>query len=110
LHRGEAKSPFLSATILKEVESRDKTAPGLKRDELCLNCHQKEGVAKEKVIEFYGHPYKDMVLFSDEKVMPLVETAHEKIAEFGAIACITCHRIYTKAQMTKQYTFITLTK
>ncbi|SHE22182.1 NHL repeat domain protein [methanotrophic endosymbiont of Bathymodiolus puteoserpentis (Logatchev)] len=95
LHRGEAKSPFLSATILKEVESRDKTAPGLKRDELCLNCHQKEGVAKEKVIEFYGHPYKDMVLFSDEKVMPLVETTHEKIAEFGAIACITCHEPHT---------------
>jgi len=95
LHRGEAKSPFLSATILKDIELRDKTAPGLKRDELCLNCHQKEAVGKDKEIEFYGHPYKDMVLFSDEKVMPLVETAHEKIAEFGAIACITCHEPHT---------------
>jgi len=95
LHRGEAKSPFLSATILKDIELRDKTAPGLKRDELCLNCHQEEAVGKDKEIEFYGHPYKDMVLFSDEKVMPLVEIAHEKIAEFGAIACITCHEPHT---------------
>lgn len=91
LHRGEAKSPFLSSAIVTEAKERDETAPGLKMDEMCINCHQKEGIGKDKEIEFYGHPFKDMVLRSDEKVMPLVETAHEEIAELGAIACITCH-------------------
>ena len=91
LHRGETKYPFLSSVIESEVKARDKTAPGLKVDELCLNCHQKEGIAKDKEIEFYGHPFKDMVLRSDEEVMPLIELQHEKVAELGAIACITCH-------------------
>lgn len=91
LHRGEAKNIFLSSIIETDVKERDKTAPSLKLDEMCMNCHQKEGVGKDKEIEFYGHPYKDMVLRSDEEVMPLVETQHEEIAELGAIACITCH-------------------
>ena len=91
LHRGEAKSLFLSSVIDTEVQERDKTAPGLKIDEMCMNCHQKESIGKDKLIEFYGHPYQDMVLRSDEKVMPLVETHHEEISELGAIACITCH-------------------
>ncbi len=91
LHRGEAKFPFLSSVITAKVKVRDKAAPGLKVDELCLNCHQKEGIAKDKDIEFYGHPFKDMMLRSDEEIMPVVEVQHEKIEEFGAIACITCH-------------------
>ncbi|BCG66057.1 MAG: hypothetical protein methR_P3933 [Methyloprofundus sp.] len=95
LHRGDAKSPFLSSVVAAEKQVRDKTAPGLKRDELCMNCHQKEGVGKDKLIEFYGHPYKDMVLRSDEEVMPLVEREHEKKAELGAIACVTCHEPHT---------------
>ncbi|OQK18231.1 hypothetical protein AU255_10470 [Methyloprofundus sedimenti] len=91
LHRGEAKSPFLSSVINTKVQARDKTAPGFRIDEMCMNCHQKDSIGKEKPIAFYGHPYQDMVLRSDEKVMPLVETNHEKISELGAIACITCH-------------------
>ena len=91
LHRGKAKNPFLSAAIVADVKTRDKTAPDLKIDEVCLNCHQNEGVAKDKEIEFYGHPYQDMVLRSDEKIMPLVETQYEELAELGAVACITCH-------------------
>jgi len=95
LHRGDAKAPFLSAVILKDKGLRDKTAPNLKVDALCLNCHQKKGIAKDKAIEFYGHPYKDMVLRSDEKIMPLIEKAHEEIDEFGVIACMTCHEPHT---------------
>lgn len=56
-----------------------------------MNCHQKEGIGKDKEIEFYGHPFQGMVLRSDEAVIPLVETVHEDIAELGAIACISCH-------------------
>ena len=110
LHRGEAQSPFLSSVVLAEKQVRDKTAPGLKRDELCLNCHQKEGVGKDKPIAFYGHPYRDMVLRSDEDLLPLVEKGHEKKAELGAIACITCHEPHTwkplKQPSVKKYTVL----
>lgn len=61
-----------------------------KEDQLCLNCHQKDGVANKKVINHFGHPSKDMILQSDKDVMPLLDS-HEKVQEFGAIACITCH-------------------
>ncbi len=61
-----------------------------KEDALCLNCHQQEGVAKDKPIRHFKHPYKDMILRSDKKVLPLLDQ-HEQVKEFGAIACITCH-------------------
>jgi predicted CXXCH cytochrome family protein len=61
-----------------------------KEDQLCLNCHQADGIAKKKVINHFAHPFKDMILRSDKKVMPLLDS-HEKVKEFGAIACITCH-------------------
>ncbi len=95
LHRGDAKQPFLSAVISVAEQERDKAAPGFKRDELCLNCHQKEGIGKDKEITYYGHPYKDMVLRSDEKIMPVLSPVDESVAEIGAIACITCHEPHT---------------
>lgn len=107
LHRGDEKNIFLSSIVETDVKERDKTAPGLKLDEMCMNCHQKEGIGKDKEIEFYGHPYQDMVLRSDEEVMPLVENQHEEIAELGTIACITCHEPHTweplKDLKTKDY-------
>ncbi|NOQ64438.1 MAG: NHL domain/cytochrome c family protein, partial [Methyloprofundus sp.] len=71
LHKGSAALPFLSSVIGLDKQQRDETAPHLKRDELCLNCHQKEGLAKEKSIVDYGHPYQDMILSSDETIMPV---------------------------------------
>jgi len=91
LHRGEAKQPFLSSVIHLKKQERDTSAPHFKRDELCLNCHQKEGLGKDKAILHYGHPYQDMVLRSDEIIMPLVAINNEEIEPMGAIACITCH-------------------
>lgn len=61
-----------------------------KEDQLCLNCHQKDGVGGKKVINHFGHPSKDLILRSDKNIMPLLDS-HEKVNEFGAIACITCH-------------------
>ncbi len=100
LHRGEAKQQFLSSVISVDKQERDKTAPGFKRDELCLNCHQKEGIAKDKEIIDYGHPYQDMVLRSDEKLMPLLGLEQEKITPIGGIACITCHEPHTWKPLT----------
>ncbi len=101
LHRGDAKNVFLSAVIEADVKARDKTAPGFKMDEMCMNCHQKDSIGKDKPIEFYGHPYRDMTLRSDENVLPLVETKQETIAELGAIACITCHEPHSWAPLKK---------
>lgn len=92
-HEGKETVPKLHLDAVKAV----KNLPDPKRDEvlfkedaLCLNCHQKEGVGKEKKILHFKHPYKDMILRSDKKVMPLLDK-QEKVKEFGAIACITCH-------------------
>ena len=91
LHRGKGKQPYLNAAIVKDKKERDDTAPRLKVDELCMNCHQDKGVGKEKPILHYGHPYKDMILRSDEKIMPLFDLKKEEVVEIGVIACITCH-------------------
>lgn len=91
LHRGEAKQPYLFSAIVQSKEHRDETAPELKVDELCMNCHQDEAIGKDKPIEHYGHPYKDLILRSDEDIMPVVDLKTEKIEKLGVIACITCH-------------------
>jgi len=95
LHKGSAELPFLSAVLGVDKQVRDETAPHLKRDELCMNCHQKEALGKDKEILDYGHPYQDMILSSDETVMPVVGIKDESIHEKGVIACITCHEPHT---------------
>jgi len=95
LHKGSTEQVFLSSVIAVDKQVRDETAPHLKRDELCLNCHQKEGLGKDKEIIDYGHPYQDMVLSSDETVMPVLSAADESMQEKGVIACITCHEPHT---------------
>ena len=60
----------------------------LERDELCLACHNDESVAKDTAIKDFTHPYQDLILRS--KVLPVLDK-HEKISDFGRIACITCH-------------------
>lgn len=72
-----------------------------KEDQLCLNCHQKDGISNKKIINHFGHPSKDMILRSDKTIMPLLDT-HEKVQEFGAIACITCHDPHAWKAMEKK--------
>ncbi len=95
LHRGKGKWPFLYAARIvgrpgKPAEEGDETA--LKRDRLCLNCHQDHprAVAKKKVVAWFSHPAKDIVLRSDEAHMPLLDSKEED-ADFGVIGCATCH-------------------
>lgn len=95
LHRGQGESPFLVGA--KRVRATPSADPAdkvdktpFKRDALCLNCHQKGGVAEEKAMKHFSHPYEDLVLRSDKKVMPLLGK-DEKPEEFGHIACVTCH-------------------
>ncbi|MCW8831344.1 MAG: hypothetical protein OQK32_07495, partial [Gammaproteobacteria bacterium] len=89
LHQGEEQFDFLYAGERRQYREKGKEKP-LERDRICMNCHQEKGVAEKKVVEFFSHPVDDLVLRSDARVMPLVNAKNE-IAEFGAIACVTCH-------------------
>lgn len=92
MHRGENEMPHLSSTkeVLGGVPDKDAHQSDLTEDKLCLNCHQKEGLGKEKVVKWFNHPYKDMTLRSDQSIMPLLDK-DEKVEKIGQIACMTCH-------------------
>ena len=94
LHRGQGELPFLfSAKRVPDpsgnpADRMDETP--FKRDALCLNCHQRGGIAEAKIVKHFSHPHRDLVLRSDPKLLPLLGP-DEQAAEFGGIACITCH-------------------
>ncbi|MEQ1528570.1 MAG: cytochrome c3 family protein, partial [Methylococcales bacterium] len=92
LHRGENKVPHLYAAKEVGEDKIDKELQhsSLREDKLCINCHQKNGIAEKKIVKAFQHPHKDMVLRSDKNKMPLLDDK-EKAHEFGEIACITCH-------------------
>ncbi|MCX7098586.1 MAG: NHL repeat-containing protein [Methylococcales bacterium] len=94
LHRGENKVAHLYSAIAvaedTSVVDKELQHSKLKEDQLCINCHQKKGVAEKKVVKAFTHPHKNVVLRSDKTVMPLLDDK-EKANEFGEIACITCH-------------------
>lgn len=95
LHRNEDKQPFLFAAQAvgqPDQPVADQQQNTLRRNRLCLNCHQdaKSAPAKEKAIGYFNHPAKDIILQSDKKLMPLLDSK-EAVADFGHIACITCH-------------------
>ena len=80
-----AKNPFLYNAAHLQLGGNL-----LERDKLCLACHSDEGIAKDKAIDNFSHPYQDLILRSNSEVLPLLDQ-HEKMNEFGRIACITCH-------------------
>lgn len=107
MHRGKEKQPYLNAAIVVNKKERDDSAPKLAVDEMCLNCHQdeKKAIGKDKPIEHYGHPFKDIILRSDPEKMPLLGEKTEKIDEetkMGVIACITCHEPHSWKPIEKQ--------
>ncbi len=92
MHRGENEQPhlFASKEVLGGVPDKDAHRSDLTEDQLCLNCHQKEGLGKDKVVKWFNHPYEDMILRSEQTVMPLLDK-EEKVEKIGRIACMTCH-------------------
>lgn len=84
LHRGEGKAPFLYAGAYAAIGDKENAGP---RDRLCLDCHSGR---KPKTITEFTHPYRDLILRSDPKVLPLLDT-EDKNVEFGRIGCVTCH-------------------
>ena len=87
MHRGQSEFPFLYAGEYQAYEGEE---PALERDRVCLDCHRKKGSAEKVIVEHFSHPAKDLVLRSDNKIMPLVNAKNE-FDEFGTIACVTCH-------------------
>jgi predicted CXXCH cytochrome family protein len=86
LHRGKPDSVFLS--VGAKLPDANLDMPN--RDRLCMSCHHKNNKLKAREIENFTHPWKTLILRSDPKAMPLLDE-NGKIAEFGRIACITCH-------------------
>ncbi|MCH9697325.1 MAG: NHL domain/cytochrome c family protein [Gammaproteobacteria bacterium] len=94
LHRGNGKRLYLAAvkpvnTSTADHPERDPVL--LKTDALCLECHQKHGLAEDKPIDQFAHPFKSIVLRSDKDTLPLLSKTEEKPEDRGMIACITCH-------------------
>lgn len=92
LHKAD-KNPshlFSTKSVVEDFADRELQHSELREDKLCINCHQKNGIAEKKIVKFFNHPHKDIVLRSDKKIMPLLN-AKEKIDNFGEIACKTCH-------------------
>lgn len=92
LHQGNKNPPhlFLVKSVVEDFADRELQHSELREDKLCINCHQKNGIAEKKIVKFFNHPHKDMVLRSDKKILPLLN-AKEDIDDFGQIACKTCH-------------------
>jgi len=101
LHRGPLESkdeglsreggigPFLYSGKLEKYEIEG-GGEVLERDRICLDCHRDRGVAQDAWVEHFSHPAEDLVLRSDPKDMPLINEANRR-AEFGVVACVTCH-------------------
>jgi len=87
MHQAKTDDNFLFSASSLPYKGKEET---FKRDQMCLDCHHEKGSAKDSLVKYFDHPSKDLVLRSDPEIMPLLDE-HEKIAEFGAIACITCH-------------------
>jgi len=87
-HASGGRNKFsLDATVIERYQGKEKPLP---RDQACLNCHRKDGIADKAQIKYFSHPVKDLILRSDKKDMPLLDDKNT-INEFGEIACVTCH-------------------
>ncbi len=87
MHQAEDNKLALDATVKSIYKGEEKP---LQRDQICLNCHRKDGTADKSQIKYFSHPVKDIILRSDKNNMPLLDK-NNVISEFGEIGCITCH-------------------
>ncbi|RUM91688.1 MAG: hypothetical protein DSZ26_00315 [Thermovibrio sp.] len=84
-----AKDRLLWATDVKGIS-------GNRMSDYCLTCHSKSGVAKDKVVKYYYHPKKDVVVRSFDRPgregdWPIFNKDGEKVLVGGEITCETCH-------------------
>ena len=84
-----AKDSLLWATEIKKVTDN-------RMSNYCLTCHSKGGVAEDKVVKYYTHPHKDVVLRNFNRPgrqgdWPLFTKSGKEVHVGGEIACETCH-------------------
>ncbi len=84
-----AKDELLWATDVKDITDN-------RVSNYCLTCHSKGGIAKEKVVKYFYHPKKDVVLRNFDRPgrsgdWPLFTSSGKEVHVNGEIACETCH-------------------
>ena len=84
-----AKDDLLWAFDIKKISDN-------RMSNYCLSCHTKDGIAKEKVVKYYFHPSKDVVVRSFDRPgregdWPIFTKDGKKVHAGGEIACETCH-------------------
>ncbi|KAA0258915.1 hypothetical protein FHQ18_02925 [Deferribacter autotrophicus] len=63
--------------------------------EICLSCHSESGVAKKKIVKYFGHPKIPMTFkYKSNDVLPIYNEEGEKDIN-GAITCATCHNAHS---------------
>ncbi len=97
-HRAVDK--LLWATKVKEVTDN-------RMSNYCLTCHTKGGVASNKVIKYYYHPHKDVVLRNFNRPgrsgdWPLFTKDGREVHVGGEIACETCHDPHVWSKWTRR--------
>jgi predicted CXXCH cytochrome family protein len=85
----KAYDDLLWATKVKEVSDN-------RMSNYCLTCHTEGGVAEDKVVKYYTHPHKDVVLRNFDRPgrkgdWPLFTKDGKEVHVGGEIACETCH-------------------
>jgi len=84
-----AKGKFLWAFDTKKLDRNTVS-------NYCLNCHSKDGIGKKKVVKFYRHPSRDIVVRSAYRPgrmgkWPTFSKDGKKVKFGGDITCATCH-------------------
>ena len=66
---------------------------GYKAMDLCVSCHQKNGLAEKKILSDYSHPYNESI--KDKGMnpdLPVFSTAGRRVPlDKGFLSCPTCH-------------------
>lgn len=62
----------------------------------CLTCHKENGIGQDKVVKYYYHPKKDVIVRNLDRPgragdWPIFDSRGKKVSVGGEIACETCH-------------------
>ncbi len=94
-----AKDDLLWATDVKKMTDN-------RFSNYCLTCHSEDGIGSDKVVKYYYHPSKDVVLRNFDRPgregeWPLYTPDGKKVRSGGEIACETCHNPHIWSRWSK---------